>query len=883
MNRLLFLGALLLFLFARAMPVEAASDFGAYYTALSTGQDWEAHSRTGKFADVVVQLASGKLVFWRGNSYLPYWQTDKGQWNLTEIIPRTGDGVQPMPDRTNTYSHADIIQNSPDSIIVHWRYLSSFTAGNPHGDVQRDHFVDELFTITPDGNVHRVIRKCAQRIDDWNDPLNQTEQVLKLDAAGITQVSRTEPRHSAVSDRVEGNPVSKQAVVPPSIWFRFDEGTGDDTIEEITRSSVQVNGPKTLWKKGVSGTALEFDGYRSAVVLPSSKAPKLSSGNLTLEAWIAVGAYPWNWAPIVQQGDNQGYFLGVDSHGYPGLMMQVGNTWQQLTVPGAKPYTDPNHLDLFHWHHLAGTFSKQDGIMRLYLDGREIANKSVGPDGLRTADADVRIGKAGILRKPTEDTRASLPSDFGFDGLIDEVRVYDAALDAAQVSTSFNNANPGQQIVLSPDLQKRRLPTLDTGGKFGAVYTHLNYYQTWDNLWSVGRYSDVVVGFDQSPMKLVFWRGESYIPTMVNESNQWYMNEFCETGFTRDAPGDCEPMSDKPCLDSHVRIIESSPARAVIQWRYRLANPDHHMAFYNPQTGWGDIADWYYYVYPDGVISKQMRCYSSKPDVWHEWDEQIIVLGEGQHPESVIKKTPVMTLVDPDGNASDYDWNPNPPKPKYAGKILQMIHLTGHYSPFTIQNFNKGDIYGGERTWYSVFPSWNHWPTSQINSSGRNASFTDRASHASLSHLFWPVSDHRTGDIPYQEKTLMEGMSDQPASSLTPLAKSWLHAPGVSLCSGGTSLGYAQAERAYCFQYASHPLAFTIDASATNPIHNLCMVIKNWPSRTSRADLLMNEMAQTPGPDFRQGTTIDTDGTDTLVIWIGLQSEKPVTFKLSSH
>ena len=69
--------------------LHAIADFGAYYTRLNTGADWEAYSRTGPHADIVVRLpkAGGQLVFWRGNSYLPYWKTDQGQWDLTEIVP----------------------------------------------------------------------------------------------------------------------------------------------------------------------------------------------------------------------------------------------------------------------------------------------------------------------------------------------------------------------------------------------------------------------------------------------------------------------------------------------------------------------------------------------------------------------------------------------------------------------------------------------------------------------------------------------------------------------------------------------------------------------------------------------------------------------------
>ena len=170
----------------------------ADYTQLNTGQPWEAFSRTGKFADVVVQLpkAGGRLVFWRGNSYLPFWKTDKGQWDLAEIVPRSGDGARPMPDRANVYAHAEVIENTPSAVVVHWRYLSSFSAGNPHGNVNPNNFVDELFTITPDGRVKRVVKKGTDKIDDWNDPLNQLTQTLQVSPDGVVEISRSAPRHS---------------------------------------------------------------------------------------------------------------------------------------------------------------------------------------------------------------------------------------------------------------------------------------------------------------------------------------------------------------------------------------------------------------------------------------------------------------------------------------------------------------------------------------------------------------------------------------------------------------------------------------------------------------------------------------------------------------
>ncbi|MEM9659732.1 MAG: LamG-like jellyroll fold domain-containing protein, partial [Planctomycetota bacterium] len=90
----------------------------------------------------------------------------------------------------------------------------------------------------------------------------------------------------------------------PAAWWRFDEGGGDQTGESVSGMVAEIAGHKSVWKRGVSGAALQFDGYHSEVRLPAAAGPSPSSA-LTLEAWVAIGAYPWNWAPFVQQLDDK--------------------------------------------------------------------------------------------------------------------------------------------------------------------------------------------------------------------------------------------------------------------------------------------------------------------------------------------------------------------------------------------------------------------------------------------------------------------------------------------------------------------------------------------------------------------------------------------------
>ena len=844
-------------------------EFYAYYSRIESREEFEDYSRTGDYADLVVKLGhpEGRLVFWRGASYLPYWETSQGKWFLDEIVPRHGDGEGRRTDRVNAFSHVALIESSPGRVVVNWRYLPEFAPGNPHPGLDPAQFAEELFAVSPDGKITRSIRQGTARVDAWNDPLNRTTQVLQLAADGVREISRQAPAQSPPAAPTVRNAVRPRSGIQPVCEWRFDDAAGEQALETVSGTRCPVSGPKALWRKGVSGTALQFDGYNTAVALPSAQAPVVAGGSLTLEGWVALGAYPWNWAPLVQQGDEDGYFLGVDSHGYPGFKVKVGGVWEQLSVPSRPPYADTNHLAVFTWHHLAGTYQQSDGMMRLYLNGNEIARRHAGQGGVQTVPAEVRVGKAGIRRVPTEGTHDTLPSEFGLDGLIDEVRVYRVALEPSQVAEAFASLSPGREMVSAPDMTPRHFPVPATNGKFGAVYTHLPYYETWENLFRFGSYPDVVVGFDQLPTKFVFWRGVSFIPMMVNETNQWFTEEFNETGFTREAPGDCEPMSDKACYNSHVRVLENHDARVVVQWRYQLANPDHYWANCDPATGWGDVTDWYFYIYPDGVATVLMHLYTAKLAAWYEWDEQIAVLGEGQHPESIVRRHPVMTLVDPAGHAAPYNWDPEPPKPKYAGNVIQMIHFTGEYSPFAIQDFDGGDVYSGERTWYSVFPSWNHWPTAQANSSGRNSSFPDRAAHCSISHLLWPLRAKRDGKVPFQEKILMEGMAKGNPAALVPLAKSWLRPPALESAAGCRSLGYDAAQRAYVVVATGPVLSFSLAASPDHPLVNPGIVVRNWNVETL-AQVEFAGVPQSDWPAVRQGIVRDPNGRPMLVLWL---------------
>ncbi|MEM8895019.1 MAG: LamG domain-containing protein, partial [Bacteroidota bacterium] len=589
-----------------------AQDFYAYYTKVEKGESWEAIDRNTEHPDIIVKVAGGQIVFWRGTSFLPIWETADRSWTFEEVIERSGDGPEERPDATNSFSSVRLISSDENEIVVHWRYLPKFSAGNPKQEVDPLTFVDEYYFISSNGEVLRTIKQGNSKADDWLSDRNVKQQRVRLNAEGVNVLSS-----ETVSPDFKPTPVIYTATKQgpdndPVIHLRFDEGDENITRDDVSESELEVEGQRAYWKQGVSATCLAFDSYTSKISIPRTSASIIDE--FSLEAWVALGAYPFNWAPIIQQTEygKSGFYFGVGPAGKIMLSLQTGS-WNSLVTDFELP--------LRKWVHVVASFS--DGIASIYVDGEQVANETF-KGALQPAGEDFVIGFNSHKQIPGDPVRPDChechtPVLFGFDGLIDEVKILDKGLTADEIYDSFLLLSPDQSVIKNPDLQPRVLPTGPKTGEFMAHYSSLNYYDTWDNLSRFGDHSDIVVEFDDHPSKFIFWRGMSYVPQVVNAENQWYNNQFNESWDAGGSWG--EPMSDKQSLRSYVRIIENTAARKVIHWRYAQVQINGTQQNYDDEIGWGDWSDWYYFIYPDGVASKRMVHWSGDDPLDHEWQE----------------------------------------------------------------------------------------------------------------------------------------------------------------------------------------------------------------------------------------------------------------------
>src|SRR5204863_482455 len=141
---------------------------------------------------------------------------------------------------------------------------------------------------------------------------------------------------------------------------------------------------------------------------------RLTTG-MTLEAWVYPTGALTGWRAVIDKNVD-GYYLMASSD--QGNRPAVGGAWP----PGARIMYGPTGLGPNTWTHLAGTF---DGAtMRLYVNGELVASQ---------AQTAALTATAGTLQIGADSYTGE-----NFAGRIDEVRIYNRALSAAEIQADMN-------------------------------------------------------------------------------------------------------------------------------------------------------------------------------------------------------------------------------------------------------------------------------------------------------------------------------------------------------------------------------------------------------------------------------------------------------------
>ena len=257
--------------------------------------------------------------------------------------------------------------------------------------------------------------------------------------------------------------VSQAQTPPPGLiaTYSFDEGSGLSANDGSGNAHTGVISGATWTIAGKYGSALSFNGTNSWVTVADANDLDLTTG-LTLEAWVfptaAATATTWRNVLIKERSGGEIYnlYADTDTHVPAAYVVRSASPGTSVGVNGVA------QVPLNTWTHLAMTYDT--ATVRLYVNGT-LVRSSATTGALLTSTGALRIGGNSVW------------GEF-FQGMIDEVRVYNRALTQAEIQTDMATPVTGATLVTrSPNAT-----AIDTGSLRGGTAASLSaddnsYYQ----------------------------------------------------------------------------------------------------------------------------------------------------------------------------------------------------------------------------------------------------------------------------------------------------------------------------------------------------------------------------------------------------------------------
>jgi hypothetical protein len=200
-------------------------------------------------------------------------------------------------------------------------------------------------------------------------------------------------------------------------WWKFDESSGTIAYDSAGENDGTING--AAWTTGLIGGALDFDGVDDYVLVSDSDSISVGNKDYTICSWI----YPKSMPPenvhmavvskVKDEADKE-YCLSV-SNGILGLGVEK-NSNNQFAQTTTSPVT------INSWQFIVVAFDSSCTTPTFYHNGQIQPSENIIdtlPDSLSD---DLYIGLLGGIYQSNP-----------FDGMIDDVRIYDRVLTAGEI------------------------------------------------------------------------------------------------------------------------------------------------------------------------------------------------------------------------------------------------------------------------------------------------------------------------------------------------------------------------------------------------------------------------------------------------------------------
>jgi hypothetical protein len=216
---------------------------------------------------------------------------------------------------------------------------------------------------------------------------------------------------SEVSHVINGHTALPTAELP------FNEATGT-TASDLSGNgwTGTLNGGAS-WVAGNKGNAVDLSGTNQYVALPAGVVS--GAETITIAAWVNLDTVS-TWSRIFDFGSGTSkYMFLTPLNGTNGIRFEIRNGSSFRTIDGTVA------LATGGWHHVAVTLDGTTGT--LYVDSQQVGSSTVN----------IRPSHLGATTQNWIG-RSQWSSDPYLDGQVDDFRIYNRALSAAEVSAVMN-------------------------------------------------------------------------------------------------------------------------------------------------------------------------------------------------------------------------------------------------------------------------------------------------------------------------------------------------------------------------------------------------------------------------------------------------------------
>jgi PKD repeat protein len=195
--------------------------------------------------------------------------------------------------------------------------------------------------------------------------------------------------------------------------YGFDETNGTQVLDASGNGNHGTLSNVTRTTQAKFGRALYFSGSNSLVTVSDSSSLDLTTG-MTLSAWVYPTTWASGWKSLLMKESSGGlaYALSANSAAdQPDSTLRIGGYDRQLAAG--------SHLPSNTWTHLAATY---DGTtQRLFVNGVQVGSRS-------------QTGTLDVSANPLRVGGNTVWANEYFQGLIDEVRIYNRALTQSEIA-----------------------------------------------------------------------------------------------------------------------------------------------------------------------------------------------------------------------------------------------------------------------------------------------------------------------------------------------------------------------------------------------------------------------------------------------------------------